>query len=164
MQPTIRFYRESDVEAVASLFTDSVHHLANGYYDAEQCAAWAPRPPNLKGWGERLARLQTLVAEVDLRLAGFISYEQNGHIDLLYTSPAHSRRGIASVLYRKAEVDLADGGISELFAEASLVALPFFERFGFRVVEERHVALRGATFRQYVMRKSLAHDTRNARI
>ena len=116
----IRPYRDSDAEAVALLFTDSVHHLASSDYDASQRAAWAPLPPDLSFWRERLGRLQTLVAEANGELAGFISYEQNGHIDLLYTSPAHSRRGIASVLYRAAESDLARHGISEIFTEASM--------------------------------------------
>jgi putative acetyltransferase len=149
----IRPYRESDAEAVALLFTDSVHHLASSEYDASQRAAWAPIPPDLNFWTERLGRLQTLIAEEDRQLAGFISYEQNGHIDLLYTSPAHARRGVASALYRAAESDLARHGISEIFTEASIVAHPFFERFGFHVVEEQCVQRRGVTFRRYAMRK-----------
>ncbi|HET9394756.1 MAG TPA: GNAT family N-acetyltransferase [Nitrospiraceae bacterium] len=149
----IRPYRESDAEVVALLFTDSVHDLASSDYDATQRAAWAPIPPDLNFWRERLDCLQTLVAELDQQLAGFISYERNGHIDLLYTSPAHSRRGIASALYRAAESDLARHGISEIFTEASIVARPFFERFGFHVVEEQCVQRRGVEFRRYAMRK-----------
>lgn len=151
----IRNYREGDVEAVASLFTDSVHHLASGHYDANQCLAWAPLPPDLNQWTERLAHLQTLVAEVDMKMAGFISYERNGHIDLLYTSRACSRRGIASALYREAEIELAREGNSELFTEASIVARPFFERMGFDVVDEQCVQLRGSSFRRYAMHKRL---------
>jgi putative acetyltransferase len=152
----IRPYRESDLDALVSLFTASVHHLAASHYDADQRAAWAPRPPDLGSWTKRFARLQTLVAEADMKVAGFISYEQNGHIDLLYTSPAYSRRGIALALYREAEARLSREGIPELFTEASSVARPFFERCGFRFVEEQCVQVRGVTFRRYAMRKSLA--------
>ncbi|MGH8179119.1 MAG: GNAT family N-acetyltransferase [Steroidobacter sp.] len=151
----IRPYRNSDVDAVALLFTDSVHHLASNHYDADQRAAWAPRPPDLDSWTARLASLSTLVTEADMKLAGFISYEQNGRIDLLYTSPGHSRRGVASALYREAEAILAGSGVSELFTEASIVARPVFERFGFQVAEEQCVRLRGVLFRRYAMRKSL---------
>src|SRR5688500_16465195 len=98
----IRPYRKSDVEAVAELFTASVHALASEHYDATQLATWAPSPPDLDGWRTRLATLKTLVAELEKNLAGFISYEQNGHIDLLYVSPFHSRHGVASALYREA--------------------------------------------------------------
>lgn len=151
----IRPYRESDVEALVSLFTDSVHHLTGSHYDENQRAAWAPRPPEMNCWTQRLARLKALVAEADTSIAGFISYEQNGHIDLLYTSPAYSRRGIASALYRETEAKLAHDGTSELFTEASTVARPFFEHCGFHVVEEQCVQVRGVTFRRHAMRKLL---------
>ncbi len=149
----IRQYREADAEAVAVLFTESVHRLACSHYDQAQLAAWAPRPPDLPGWSARLSLLKTLVAEVNLQLAGFVSYEQNGHIVLLYVSPEHARRGVASALYRQAEAALIAGGVAEIFTEASLVARPFFERCGFRVAEEQCVQRRGSTFRRYGMRK-----------
>lgn len=151
----IRPYRASDVEAVARLFTDSVHRLAAPHYDARQRAAWAPASPDIESWRARLAVQQTLVAEIDANLVGFISYESNGHIDLLYTAPVHSRRGVASALYSSAEADLISSGVAELFTEASLVARPFFERCGFHVVEQQHVERRGATCVRYEMRKAL---------
>jgi putative acetyltransferase len=151
----IRPYCKSDLEAVALLFTDSVHHVANRYYDSDQLAAWAPRPPDLNSWTARLASVETLVAETDGKLAGFISYELNGHIDLLYTSPVECRRGVASALLRQAEAAIAGRGVSELFTEASLAARAFFERFGFKVSEEQCVQRNGVTFRRYAMRKPL---------
>ncbi|HMN45394.1 MAG TPA: GNAT family N-acetyltransferase [Povalibacter sp.] len=151
----IRPYRESDVEAVALLFTDSVHRLAGSHYDASQRAAWAPCPPDLNSWTRRLAHLKTLVAEVDGKIAGFISYEQNGHIDLLYTSSVYSRRGIASALCGEVEEKLLRDGTSALSTEASLVARPFFEHRGFQVTEEQCVQVHGVAFRRYAMKKPL---------
>lgn len=154
----IRPYSESDLEAVARLFTDSVHHLADKYYDPDQLAAWAPQPPDLSSWAARLASVETLVAEIDGKLAGFISYELNGHIDLLFTSPMECRRGVASELFRHAEAALAGRGASELFTEASLAARPFFERFGFKITEEQRVQRNGVTLVRYAMRKSLVNQ------
>lgn len=151
----IRPYCESDLEAVVRLFTDAVHHLADKHYDKDQLAAWAPQLPDLKQWAARLAAAETWVAESEGKLAGFITYEANGHIDLLFTSPAYCRRGFASTLLRHAETALAARGISALFTEASLTARPFFERFGFEVTEEQHVQRGGVGFRRYAMRKSL---------
>jgi len=152
---SIRAYCESDLEAVALLFTASVHHVADQYYDANQLAAWAPQPPDLSDWAQRLASVETLVAEVGGKLAGFLSYELNGHIDLLYTSPVTCRRGVASALYRHAEMSLLARGVKELFTEASLAARPFFERHGFEVTEEQRVQRRGVIFLRYAMRKSV---------
>jgi putative acetyltransferase len=151
----IRPYDESDLEALALLFTDSVHGLAAAHYDEVQLKAWAPSLPDLDAWTLRLASVSTLVAEVGPTRAGFISYEKNGHIDLLYTSPAYCRRGIASALYRHAETMLISHGTTEICTEASIAARPFFERQGFRVAEEQCVQLRGVMFRRFGMRKSL---------
>ena len=150
--PVIRRYQESDLAAVAGLFTDSVHRVASKYYDEQQVAAWAP-PPDLKTWAARFASVETLVMEEDSELAGFISYTLDGHIDLLYTSPRYTRRGVASALYREAETIIVRHGAAEIFTEASLAARPFFERFGFRVVEEQAVERRGVVLRRFAMRK-----------
>ncbi len=152
----IRAYRESDLAAVTKLFTSSVHGLACEDYDAIQLSAWAPRAPDLNQWATRLAGLRTYVAEVDMRLAGFISYERNGHIDLLFVSPRHARRGVASALYDEAETHLRSEGVSEVFTEASKTARPFFERHGFKVTEKQNIERHGVALRRYTMQKIIA--------
>ena len=103
----LRPYKSSDLESVAHLFTASIHGLAIGHYDASQRAAWAPQPPDLSEWDERLNGLHTVVAENDdNELAGFLSYAMNGYIGLLYVSPRYPRRGVASLLYHEIESTL----------------------------------------------------------
>jgi putative acetyltransferase len=151
----LRMYRESDAEGLAALFTSSVHGLGATQYSAEQRRAWAPVPPDLDEWRQRFGGLHTIVAEDDGTYLGFLSYEANGHIDLLYTSPHAARRGIASALLREAVARLsAAGEMPGLFAEASLIAAPFFLRHGFEIMAERHVVLRGVNFQRFVMRRS----------
>jgi putative acetyltransferase len=154
----IRPYEDADLEAVAHLFTASVHELASAHYTAAQCAAWAPRPPQLEEWRQRLASARTLLAEDSPggELAGFISFMGDGHIEFLYTAPARAWRGVASVLYRHVETVLMAAQVPVLLTEASLVARPFFERQGFRVIEEQRVYVRGQGFRRFAMSKSLA--------
>ncbi|MBN7769300.1 GNAT family N-acetyltransferase [Marinobacter daepoensis] len=152
----IRKYRIQDLSPVVRLFTDSVHELTAGAYDETQRYAWASRTPHLDTWRERLESLETLVAEEGNDLAGFISYEKDGHIDLVFTAPNYARRGIASALYHEAEVQLKALNVNELKTEASVVARPFFERHGFEVVDEQRVTVRGAQFLRYLMRKTLA--------
>ncbi|MGC8120439.1 GNAT family N-acetyltransferase [Marinobacter sp. VGCF2001] len=152
---TLRKYRIQDLSPVVRLFTDSVHELTAGAYDETQRYAWASRTPHLDTWRERLESMETLVAEEGSDLAGFISYEKSGHIDLVFTAPNFARRGIASALYHEAEQQLKALGVKELSTEASVVARPFFERHGFEVVDEQRATLRGAQFLRYLMRKKL---------
>lgn len=147
-------YRESDTEALVAVFTSSVHALAVTQYDAEQRQAWAPISPDIDEWHHRFARLYTIVAEDEGTYLGFISYELNGHIDLLYTAPIAARRGIASALLREAVARLsAAGAIPELFTEASLVATPFFLKHGFEITEEQNIVRRGVNFQRFAMRR-----------
>lgn len=152
---TIRKYRIQDLSPVVRLFTDSVHELTAGAYDETQRFAWASRTPHLDTWRQRLESLETLVAEEGQDLAGFISYDDDGTIDLVFTAPNYARRGIASTLYHEAEQQLIAKGAKELRTEASVVAKPFFERHGFEVVDEQRVTVRGAQFLRYNMRKDL---------
>jgi len=158
----LRTFTEADLPAIASLFTASVHDLGAAHYDSKQLAAWAPIPPDLETWAARLAGLHTILAAAGSELAGFISYERNGHIEFLYTMPGFERRGVASLLYQHVQNNLSGveqhvqnnlSGV-ELFTEASLVAKPFFLRQGFHVVAEQSVIRRGVAFRRFAMRKA----------
>ncbi|MEO6016019.1 MAG: GNAT family N-acetyltransferase [Polaromonas sp.] len=151
----IRPYTETDLAAVVQLFTDAIHGLAASHYDAAQRDAWAPQPPDLTRWRERVAPLQILVAEEGGTLLGFVGYERSGYIDLMFTSPAAARRGIASRLLARAQAELQVLGVPKLFTNASLLGRPFFERQGFSVTEEQQISLRGASFRRFSMAKIL---------
>jgi putative acetyltransferase len=154
-----RPYVDDDLAALVAVFTASVHELAASDYTPQQLDAWAPPSPELVAWRNRLRSLQTLVATHGATLAGFISYSANGHIDLLYTAPAYARRGVASLLYRSAEEALTSAGTVELFTEASSVARPFFEHFGFAITEEQEVLVRGRSLRRYAMRKVIGQTS-----
>ncbi|PWG65377.1 GNAT family N-acetyltransferase [Spiribacter halobius] len=150
----LRRYREADVAALVHLFTESVHSLAAPDYAAEQRQAWAPIPPDLAAWRARFRELDTIVAEAEDRVLGFLSYEPNGHIELLYTAPHAARKGVASALLQEAAGCLARvKGTGELFTEASLTAVPFFLKQGFEVTAEQTVRRRGVSFRRFAMRR-----------
>ncbi|WP_372963992.1 GNAT family N-acetyltransferase [Marinobacter sp.] len=151
----IRKYRIQDLSPVVRVFTDSVHELTAAAYDETQRYAWASRMPNLDTWQERLASMETLVAEDGTTLAGFISYEPSGTIDLVFTAPNFARQGIASALYHEAEQQLKKKGVKELHTESSVIARPFFEKHGFEVLDEQRVTIRGAQFLRFTMRKKL---------
>ncbi|MGR9087773.1 MAG: GNAT family N-acetyltransferase [Gammaproteobacteria bacterium] len=156
----VRILRKDDLEGVAALFTASIHGLASEQYDALQLAAWAPEPPDLSEWRTRISHFITLVAEKDGAMVGFLSFEENGHIALLYTLPGAARRGVASTLYREAEKHLLTKGVTIIFTEASLVAAPFFTRHGFQLVEVQNVERRGIRFLRYAMKKQIRGQTR----
>ena len=46
-----------------------------------------------------------------------------------------------------------DLGVTRFFSEVSITAKPFYEHFGFTVVNEQEVDMRGVTLTNYVMEK-----------
>lgn len=152
----IRTATDSDVAMIVTLFSQSVHRIAARSYSPAQLLAWAPESPDLEQWRSRLAHLETLLADFDGVTGGFISFTSNGHIELLYTSPAFARRGVASRLYSEAEQILHSNRVTHFSTEASLEARPFFEAMGFGVVEEQIVERNGVHLRRFAMAKKVA--------
>ena len=148
---TLRVCEAGDLPALAALFTDAVHVLGAPHYNAAQLRAWAPRPPDLSGWEHKLAGLHVWLAQVDGTLAGFTAFDDAGHIEFLFTAPALARQGVATHLYQQVRRSV---GARELSTEASLVALPFFLREGFVVVQEQQVMRAGVLLRRFAMRHS----------
>jgi putative acetyltransferase len=150
---TIRPYVAADFEQIIRLFTDTVRHINSRDYSSEQVAAWAPQPPDLARWRERLAGLTIWVAESDSQIIGFCGLGAGGHFNLLYTDYRFQRQGVARGLYQHVETEARNRNIQRLFTEASITARPFFEHMGFDVIREQDVELRGVLFRNYAMQK-----------
>ena len=74
-----RPYEPSDLPSVMEIYTASIRSLAAHFYSPEQIAAWAPAPPDVARWQERLSRLHTIVAQSDGVLVGFASYTDDGY-------------------------------------------------------------------------------------
>jgi len=151
----IRPYDSRDLPHIAEIYTASIHSLAAPYYSPEQLTAWAPANVDLARWRQRLAALQTIVAEDDGVLAGFASWKSDGYLDLLFTHPKFARRGVASRLYLQIETSLREAPVSRIFTHASLAARPFFERQGFQIEADESVECRGQHLRRFRMHKHL---------
>ena len=151
-----RSYKPADLPQVIEVYSTSIRCLAAAFYTADQLTAWAPAHPDVARWQRRLDSLHTLVAEENGALAGFASYEDNGHLDFLFTHPEFARRGVATQLCLKIESLLRAADVTGIFTEASLAARPFFERHGFRLDAEELVECRGARLRRFRMHKQIS--------
>lgn len=151
-----RPFEPADLPRVIEVYSTSIRCLAAAYYTADQIAAWAPTKPDVARWQQRLDSLHTIIAEDNGVLAGFASYEKNGHLDFLFTHPEFARRGVATQLCLKIESVLRAAGVTGIFTEASLAARPFFEHHGFRLDAEELVECRGARLRRFRMHKQIS--------
>jgi putative acetyltransferase len=65
------------------------------------------------------------------------------------------RKGVASQLLRRLLKEAQAKGLRSLHAEASAFSRPLFEKFGFSVVEEERINLKGCGFDRYVVRANI---------
>ena len=151
----LKAFRASDVDAVVSLFTQTVHAVNAQDYSEGQLDAWAPQHPDREAWTNRLEGQYTQLAWQDGKLLGFGTLTEKGLVDFLFIHHAHQREGLASLIYLRLEFEAYQKGISRLFTEASITARPFFEKMGFRVVFPQEKEVRGMVLTNYVMEKDL---------
>ncbi|WP_312581726.1 GNAT family N-acetyltransferase [Atlantibacter hermannii] len=151
--PVIRRYHPRDFPDVVEVFLRSVGEVASTDYNEAQTRAWAQIDEQC--WMVRLSHAWTFVACYQHELAGFITLEHDGHIDLLFVHPAYQRQKTATALLDRLESQARAQNISTLYTEASITARPFFERHGFTVMAKQTVALRGEHFVNYRMQKWL---------
>lgn len=147
----IRPFTNDDAVPTLEVFQRAIRTTAATDYSSEQIAAWAPADADTGAWLERRAQLNTVVAVVDDRIAGFTDVSASGYVDMMFVDPAVGRRGIATALLLWARTEAQRLGSSTLSTHASITARPFFEAQGFVVDEERHPILRGVVMTNYAM-------------
>lgn len=155
MEITIREFDEKDAAATARLFFESVRRGAATQYSEAQRQAWAPDLPDPGEWRERLGGLRTWIAEVEGKMAGFMSVTPTGHLDLAFVHPDWIGTGVARALYGPVEQYARQSGLSRLTSDASLLARPFFERQGWQVLREQQPVRNGVVLTNFRMEKKL---------
>jgi len=151
----VRKFVDDDVSATGQIFFDSVRLGAAEYYDERQRNAWAAKVPNDDEWRKRLQSQHSFVAQLDTRLAGFMTLDDHGHIDLAFVVPDLIGKGVARALYERVEAEALRRGIGRLETEASHMARRFFDRQGWSVVRQQSVAKGDVSLTNFIMEKRL---------
>ena len=97
----------------------------------------------LAAWNASFLEHTTLVAVEGETIVGFADLAADGYLDRLYVHRDWQRRGVASAL--------CDALPGARVTHASLIARPFFERRGWRVVREQQVERHGVLLTNFVM-------------
>lgn len=161
MAYAIRPFRESDAEALAALTLAAIRSVGSQRYSDLQVDAWASRHPEPQRFLDRHAQGHAIfvVSDSDDEAVAYALLEADGHLDMLYCHPDHTRKGLADELLAHSEQHARNAGIQRLYTEASELARPSFERAGYTVVERRDFSLehagRDVSIHNYAMEKSL---------
>lgn len=147
----LRRFQTTDADALRELFNQTVRQVNKRDYTATQLAAWAPDDYDRQAWLERLRQNRPFIAEIDGTIVGFADVQADGYIDHFFCSASTQGRGVGRALMNK----LLAHDYPRLYANVSITARPFFEYFGFRLVREQQVDVRGETLTNYLMEKLL---------
>jgi putative acetyltransferase len=154
----LRPYRPDDAPALLALFRETIRRINCRDYSPAQIAAWASDDIDTVRWFGRFSGRYVPVGEEAGCPVGFAELESNGHIDRVYVSADHQRRGIGQQLLAALMAEARRVGLARLYTEASITARPFFEAQGFAVLAPQVVVCRGVEFVNYRMERVLAQS------
>ncbi|MEA9997579.1 MULTISPECIES: GNAT family N-acetyltransferase [unclassified Cryobacterium] len=129
---------------------------AAAHYSPEQIRAWArPEARELSTWHTARQVRNSYVATVDGVPAGFSDVDTAGYIDMMFVAPSYLGRGVAWQLIAHVKARARQQQLTELTADVSITARPFFERSGFTVEAEQNRVTAGVQLTNYKMKKRL---------
>ena len=149
----IRRFNPGEEPALFAIFHSAIHLIASRDYTETQVNAWAPSNLDSELWANRMRGINPFVAEIDGKVVGYADIQENGYIDHFFVSGRHPRQGIGRSLMETLESEANRLRLTELTSDVSRTAQPFFERFGFHVVEQRVPIIRGIEVPNALMRK-----------
>ena len=157
MAYAIRPFRPEDAAALADLTLQAIGAVGSHSYSEEQVDAWAARHPGPERFLQRHAGGAHIcvAAETDDCPVAYALLEPDGHLDMLYCHPDHTRRGIADRLLDEAERIARSLNIDRLYTEASELARQAFERAGYVVQHRRDFEIEGVATHNFAMEKLL---------
>ena len=152
---TLREFLAGDAPALRAVFESAIHGTARRDYTSLQLDAWAPRAHDAAAWAARMQGLAPFVALADGRPVGYADLQASGEIDHFYVAAEAAGQGVGGRLMRRILAQAEALSLAELTSDVSLTAEPFFAHFGFEIVENRVVDVRGVGLRNTAMRKPL---------
>ncbi len=151
----IRRFTHGDEAALFRVYFSAIHKIASRDYTQEQIDAWAPIGMDQKRWAQRIQGIRPFVVELHGEVVGYGDIQANGYIDHFFVSGRHPRQGIGALLMSRIHDEAAALRPKEMTSNVSLTAQPFFEHYGFQVIERRNVELGGVMLPNALMRKIL---------
>ncbi|QVL55144.1 MAG: GNAT family N-acetyltransferase [Simkaniaceae bacterium] len=147
---SIRDYQPEDVQALAHIYYNTIHRINIQHYTEEQVTAWAPTSSlETEGWAKKLPKTKPIVASVGNEIVGFAEFEPNGHIDCFYCHHEWIGKGVGPALMKEILQRAKNSHIPLIFAEVSITAKPFFEKWGFQIVTEQTIVRKGVEKRRH---------------
>jgi len=128
----VRAARESDVDQIFRVHSDSIRALCRERYGEREIAAWIAFRPS-ESYRTAFASRELFVAERQGQIVGFGQLDpRRGEIEACYVAPGAVGFGIGKALLGRMEEEARRRGHSVVHLNATLNAESFYERMGYR--------------------------------
>jgi putative acetyltransferase len=150
----VRDYHPDDVQTLANIYFNTIHKINIQHYTQEQVNVWAPTSSlEAAGWAKKFPRTKPMIATVEDEIVGFAEFEPNGHIDCFYCHHKWIGKGVGSALMKEILKRAKNNHIHLIFAEVSITAKPFFEKWGFSIVAQLTIERKGIELINFKMER-----------
>ena len=123
---------ESDAGQIRALHTESIRHFCSASYTPQQIEEWVGFLA-VERYVGAMKILEFVVVEADGKLQGFcILNLQTGELHAIYLLPSATGHGLGRELMKWAETTARKHGWKELVLQATLNAVPFYQKCGFQ--------------------------------
>jgi N-acetylglutamate synthase-like GNAT family acetyltransferase len=163
MTLSIRKAAEDDAAAIIQLHFDAVHVTAAADYEQDILNDWSrPLAGRLEAMQEQLKvnveQTEMFVCELADEIVGFGELApRTNEIRAVYVAPSTSRKGVGKKLLQELEKSAIGHGLTELWLDSSLTAVPFYSSQGFvGSVESEHTLRSGKKMRCLKMQKTIS--------
>lgn len=151
---SIRLSKYSDLGEIQRMFVETISAICKDDYSKEQINVWTSSVENTQRWADKLTSQYFLIAELDNKIVGFASLENNSYLDFLYVHKDYQRQGIADRLYSEIEREAIKKKATIIHSDVSKTARPFFEKKGFVTTEAQTIKIQEVEIVNYKMTKA----------
>jgi GNAT superfamily N-acetyltransferase len=139
---TIRKATPEDVHEVHEVHTIAIRTGAADLYDPKVVDVWVDAF-NPENFPKNVERMEFHVAELlDGRIAAFVAFDlETTEVDSVYVAPWGQGMGLGSLLMGLAEDTARQAGLRTMWLDASLNAVSFYAKLGWKEIE-RHARVR----------------------
>lgn len=156
LQYKLRKLSEEDIPVLQTLFRETVLHVNARDYTREEVEDWASCGESAEHMKDLLARNDYVaVLNEQGEIIGFSSMNAEGYLHSLFVHKDYQRDGVGSLLVSAVEQRAREYGVSEITAEVSLTARPFFEKRGYEVMKIQKRRANRLKLTNFVMCKRL---------
>lgn len=149
-----------DIPELKEMYKATLRAVNIADYPTDEIEDWA-------SCGNDTAHLTDLITNLyfiealndDNRIIGFASIRKDGYLHSMFVHKDYQRKGVASFLLSKIEEYAEKSRIAIITSEVSITAKPFFEKKGYRVVEEQKRKANNLYLTNYWMKKSLTEQS-----